>query len=98
MPTAACLTIGNQPEWIQAQIVSANFFELLGIKPLLGRTFLPEEDQKPGGNPVLVIGENLWRRRFGSDPTILGRVVDLNRHSFTIVGVAPASFHGSMSR
>jgi len=97
MPTAACLTIGNQPEWIQAQIVSANFFELLGIKPLLGRTFLPEEDQKPGGNPVLVIGENLWRRRFGSDPTILGRVVDLNRHSFTIVGVAPASFHGSMS-
>jgi predicted permease len=97
MPTAACLTVDNQPEWIQAQIVSANFFELLGVKPVLGRTFLPDEDQKPGGNPVLVIGENLWRRRFGGDPSILGRVVDLNRHSFTIVGVVPASFHGSMS-
>jgi predicted permease len=97
MPTAACLTVDNQPEWIQAQIVSANFFELLGVKPLLGRTFLPDEDQKPGGNPALVISENLWRRRFGGDPSVLGRVVDLNRHSFTIVGVIPASFHGSMS-
>ena len=95
MPTAACLTVDNQPEWIQAQIVSANSFELLGVKPILGRTFLPDEDQKPGGNPVLVIGENLWRRRFGGDPSILGRVVDLNRHSFTIVGVVPAAFHGS---
>jgi predicted permease len=97
MPTAACLTVDSQPEWIQAQIVTAKFFELLGVKPLLGRTFLPNEDQRPGGNPVLVIGENLWRRRFAADPSILGRVVDLNRHSFTIVGVAPASFHGSMS-
>jgi predicted permease len=97
MPTSACLTVDNQPEWIQAQIVSANFFELLGVKPVIGRTFLPDEDRKPGGNPVLVIGENLWRRRFGADPSILGRVVDLNRRSFTIVGVAPGSFHGSMS-
>ena len=97
MPTAACLTVDHQPEWIQAQIVSANFFALLGVKPVLGRTFLPDEDQKPGGNPVLVIGENFWRRRFGGDPSILGRVVDLNRHRFTVVGVAPASFHGSMS-
>ena len=97
MPTPACLTVENQPEWIQAQIVSADFFALLGVKPLLGRTFLPEEDQKPGGNPVLVISENLWRRRFGADPSILGRVVDLNRHRFTIVGVAPTSFRGSMT-
>jgi predicted permease len=97
MPTSACLTVDKHPEWIQAQIVSANFFKLLGVKPVLGRTFLPDEDQKPGGNPVLVISEDLWRRRFGADPSILGRVVDLNRRSFTIVGVAPASFHGSMS-
>ncbi len=97
MPTPACLTVEQQPQWIEAQIVSANFFELLGVKPILGRTFLPDEDQKPGGNPVLVISENLWRRRFGADPSILGRVVDLNRHSFTIVGVVPASFHGSMT-
>ena len=97
MPTFACLTVEKRPEWIQAQIVSANFFDLLGVKPLLGRTFLPDEDQKPGGNPVLVIGENLWRRRFGGDRHILGRAVDLNRRSFTIVGVVPASFRGSMT-
>ena len=45
MTTAACLSVDNQPEWIQAQIVSANFFDLLGVKPVLGRTFLPDEDQ-----------------------------------------------------
>jgi predicted permease len=97
MPTPACLTVERQPEWIQAEIVSANFFELLGVRPLLGRTFLPDEDQKPGGNPLLVISENLWRRRFAADPSIIGRVVDLNRRSFTIVGVVPASFHGSVN-
>lgn len=51
MPTAACLTVDKQSEWIQAQIVSANFFDLLGVKPLLGRTFLPDEDRKPGETP-----------------------------------------------
>ena len=97
MPTAACLTVDRQPEWLQAEIVTAGFFDLLGVKPVLGRGFLPDEDQKPGGNPVLVISESLWRRRFGADPKVLGRVVDLNRRDFTIVGVAPASFAGSMS-
>jgi predicted permease len=97
MPTNSCLTVQKQQEWIQSEIVSANFFELLGVRPLLGRTFLPGEDGKPGGNPVLVISERLWRSRFGADPNIVGRVVDLNRHSFTVVGVVPASFHGSVS-
>ncbi|ACB75276.1 ABC transporter permease [Opitutus terrae] len=97
MPTPACLTVERQPEWLQAQIVTANFFELLGVQPLLGRTFLPEEDQKPGGNPVLLISEQLWRRRFGADPAVLGQVVDLNRHSFTIVGVVPDSFPGTLA-
>lgn len=95
MPTPACLTVDRQPQWIQAEIVSANFFDLFGVKPLVGRTFLPGEDQKPGGNPVLVISENLWRVRFGANPAVVGRVVDLNRHSFTIIGVVPASFRGS---
>lgn len=97
MPTPACLTVERQPEWLQAQVVTANFFDLLGVKPILGRTFLPEEDQKPGGNPVLVISEQLWRRRFGADPAVLGQVVDLNRHSFTIVGVVPGSFRGTLA-
>ena len=97
MPTPACLTVENTPEWIQAEIVSSNYFGLLGVRPILGRTFLADEDQKPGGNPVLVISERLWRRRFNADPAILGRVVDLNRRMFTIVGVVPAQFQGSVS-
>jgi predicted permease len=97
MPTTASLTVDNQPEWINTQIVSANAFELLGVEPLLGRTFLPHEDALPGGDPVLVISERLWRRRFGGDPGVIGRVVDLNRHRFTIIGVAPAAFIGTMA-
>jgi putative ABC transport system permease protein len=97
MPTSACLTVDRAPEWIEAEVVTAGFFDVLGVKPILGRTFLPAEDQTPGGNPVLVISENLWRRRFAGDPAVIGRVVDLNRHAFTIIGVVPAAFHGSLS-
>jgi len=97
MPTPACLTVDRQPQWIRAEIVSANFFDLLGVRPILGRTFLPDEDRKPGGNPVLVISERLWRAKFGGAPSIVGRTVDLNRRSFTVVGVAPGAFHGSSS-
>jgi predicted permease len=95
--TPACLSVNGQPEWIYGQITTANFFDVLGVKPLLGRTFFPEEDQKPGGHPVMVLGEGFWKRRFAGDPNILGKVVELNRHSFTIVGVVPAGFHGTMS-
>ncbi len=95
--TPACLTVGDRSEWIYGQIATANFFSVLGVRPLLGRTFLPDEDRKPGGNAVLVLGEAFWRRRFHGDPSIIGRSVELNRHPFTIVGVVPAAFHGTMS-
>jgi predicted permease len=93
--TPASLAVDDRRDWVYGQIASANFFELLGVKPLLGRTFRPDEDRKPGGDPVLVISEGLWRRRFGADPGIVGRVVDLNRHGFTIIGVAPTPFRGT---
>ncbi|PTX90726.1 ABC transporter permease [Opitutus sp. ER46] len=96
MPTPVCLTTEQQPEWLKAQVVTANFFDVLGVRPLLGRTFLPQEDQTPSGNFVLVISERLWRRRFAAAPDIVGRVVDLNRQSFTIVGVVPDAFDGSL--
>jgi predicted permease len=95
--TPASLTLSRGTEWIYGQITTANFFGLLGVKPLLGRTFEANEDRSPGGNPVLVISENLWRRRFAADPNIIGRVVDLNRHAFTIIGVVPADFRGTMT-
>lgn len=95
--TPACLTVGEQSTWIYGQIATANFFGVLGVQPLLGRTFLPNEDQKPGGDAVLVISETFWRRQFNADPAIVGQSVELNRHAFTIVGVVPAAFHGTMS-
>ncbi len=95
--TPVSLGVNGQFEWSYGQIVTANFFDVLGVKPMLGRTFLPEEGTKPGGHPVLVISEGLWDRRFGREAAILGRTVELNRRSFTIVGVVPKKFHGSMS-
>ncbi len=93
----ASLTADNQTDWIFGQVATANFFELLGVKSILGRTFMPDEDQKPGGNPVMVIGETLWRRRFGADPKVIGKGVELNRRPFTIIGVVPEEFHGTMT-
>lgn len=95
--TPACLTVGEQSLWIYGQIATANFFDVLGVAPLHGRTFLPDEDQKPGGNSVLVLSEPFWRRQFNADPAIIGRSVQLNQHVFTVVGVVPAAFRGTMS-
>lgn len=97
LTTVASLAVGRESEWVNAQVVSASFFDVLGVRPRIGRTFLPDEDRRPGGDPVLVISERLWRRRFASDPAVVGRVVLLNRHPFTIVGVAAAPFRGTMS-
>jgi predicted permease len=96
MVTPASLIVDNDPEWLEAQIVGAGYFDVLGVKPILGRTFRPDEDAQPGGNSVLVISERLWRQRFAGDPAVIGRTVDLNRHPFTIVGVVPAAFLGTM--
>ena len=93
--SSAALLEGGQTSWVNAQVVSADFFDVLGVRPLLGRAFLPGEDRMPGGNPVVVISERLWRGRFGADPAIVGRVLELNRVKFTVVGVAPAAFRGS---
>ena len=80
-----------------AELVSANYFDVLQVKPALGRTFLPEEGgDRPGAYPVAVISYNLWRNRYQLDPKILGKTIRLNRHDLTIVGVAPPRFHGSM--
>ena len=75
--------------------VSGNYFDVLGVKPMLGRAFLPEEDQTPDSHPVIVISNACWKKRFGGDPSVVGRKVSLNNHSFTIVGVAPKGFVGT---
>jgi predicted permease len=80
-----------------AELVSSNYFDLLKVKPVLGRGFLPEEVRKEGGAPVAVISYGMWQARFGGDPKVLGKIIRLNRHELTIIGVAPREFHGSLA-
>src|SRR5216684_868902 len=82
----------EKPERVWGAIVSGNYFDVLGVRPLIGRTFLPEEDRTPNTHPVVVIGYGLWERRFGADPNVLGRTITLNEHDFTVIGVAPKDF------
>jgi putative ABC transport system permease protein len=80
-----------EPLAVAAYQFSPDFFHLLGVKPLLGRAFLPGEDE-PGRNHVVVLGFRLWKSRFGRDPNIIGRAVTLDGQSYTVVGVMPEGF------
>jgi predicted permease len=79
---------------LSGSIVSGNFFDVLGVRAALGRTFRPEEDQTPNTHRVMLISHGLWERRFGADPGLIGQQLTLNGHSFTIIGVTPAGFNG----
>jgi len=85
------LTGVGEPERLLGSAVSPNIFHLLGVSPLLGRTFLPEEERAEHGNVVL-LSRQLWERRFGSDPAVVGKSITLNGTSFAVVGVMPANF------
>jgi predicted permease len=85
----------GQPERVWGQVVSGNYFQLLGVNPVLGRGVLPEDDQALGRDAVVVLSHALWQRRFGSDPSVLGRAVLLNGQRYTVVGIAPAGFYGT---
>src|SRR5829696_7952561 len=87
----AILSGYGEPESLAAPRVSANFFSLLGVDPILGRTFQAGEDQ-PGGAKVTVLTYGLWQRRFGGDPAIVGRALTINDESYTVIGVLPATF------
>ncbi len=86
--TRANLTGIEQPEELVAQNVTSNFFTTLGVAPMLGRTFLPDEGLD-GKNRVVVLTYALWQRRFGSDPTVIGRTIQLNSRAVTVIGVMP---------
>ncbi|MGH9834363.1 MAG: ABC transporter permease [Blastocatellia bacterium] len=89
------LSDGSQSERVIGQIVTGNYFAALGVRPALGRFFLPEEDRTPNTHPVIVIGHGLWQRRFGADPAVIGKTVSLNSYRYTVVGVAPSEFTGT---
>ena len=91
------LTGGNTPQRINAANASANYFDVLGIKPYRGRFFRPDEEASEGGSPYLVLGYTLWQTRFDADPEIVGKSVEINQHSLTVIGVAPEGFIGCMT-
>lgn len=93
-PITISLTGPAEPQMLRAQMVSANYFSTLGVKPLIGRGFLPEEDASPGAIAVAVISYGMWTWQFGRDPRITSRNVRLNGRPFRIVGVAPQGFQG----
>lgn len=84
----------NESGEVQGTFVSANYFDVLGIQPHLGRVFRPEEDTVPNRDEVAVISDDLWKTRFHADPAILGREIRVNSVSYTVIGVAPPAFHG----
>src|SRR5438105_252445 len=93
-PTNVSWSTAGQAHLIYGQLVSGNFFTVLGVRPVLGRVFVPEEDGTPGRAAVVVLSHAFWEQHLGSDPAVVGKTLTLNGHSYTIVGVAPASFRG----
>ena len=90
----ANLLLNGEPSQIFGEIVSGNFFDLLGVRAALGRTFRPDEYRTVGTHPVTVLGFSFWQTQLGGDRGILGREVMLNGTAFTVIGVAPADFKG----
>jgi predicted permease len=91
------LTGSGKPERVWGTIASANYFDALGVRPILGRGFLPTEEQKPGGAPVVVLSYGLWRTHFGGNSHIVGQTISINQQPFTVVGVTPPAFQGSLT-
>src|SRR5215208_1057102 len=85
---SANLTAVDPPERIQGMVVTANFFDVLGVKPVMGRNFTEEENQL-GKDTVAILTHSLWQRRFGGDPNIIGKTVTLSAYECTVVGVLP---------
>ena len=87
--------LGDQPERVSVEMVSGNYFSMLGVKPHLGRVLTDEDDRVAGGHPVVVLSHDYWLRRFGGDESVIGRTIRVNTYPMTIVGVSPAGFHGT---
>ena len=81
---------------VRGEIASGNYFDMLGVRAANGRAFTPDDDRTPNSHPVVVISDRLWHTHFSADPQALGRVVYLNGYPFTVIGVAPASFTGTV--
>src|SRR6202049_1962193 len=97
MPIAVTWSGGAEPRQLQAQLVSANYFDVLGLRPAHGRFFMPDEDTKPNGNDVAVLSYALWANKLGSDPRIIGKPLILDARPYTVIGIAPRRFRGTIT-
>ncbi len=86
---------GDAPKRFQGSLVTANYFDVLGVRAVLGRTFRPDEDQHPGGDTVAVVSYGFWSREFGSSPEVPGKRLTLNGTDYTVIGVTPPQFKGT---
>ena len=90
------LGLGRTGERVWCEMVTGNYFQLLGVGAQLGRTLLPSDEVAPGKHPVVVLSDGLWRRSFGADPAIVGKTIQVNRQPMTVVGVADREFQGTI--
>jgi putative ABC transport system permease protein len=95
--TGLTLTGHGDPKPQNGMLVSANYFDVLGVKPALGRTFFPDEDRSDGGNTVVVLSYSLWVQLFGADPAAIGKTVELSSIPYTVIGVMPPDFKGTQT-
>ncbi len=93
--SSSTLSIGDHAQTAIGSIVSSNYFDAIGVRPVLGRGFEPDEDTGNDAHPVVVISDQLWRDRFNADPAIIGKTQRLNNVPHTIIGVAPRGFNGT---
>src|SRR5207244_5629509 len=89
------LSWGNSVKSVSGYSVTGNYFEMLGVRPQLGRLIQSSDEHGPNSAPYIVLSDGLWRSAFNADPGVVGTTVRLNRNSFTVVGVTPARFHGT---
>jgi predicted permease len=92
----AILMGGDRPRLVTGEAVSANYFDVLGIAPVLGRGFTPDEERVPLAAPVIVMSYGLWQRQFGGRPDAIGKTLELSGRSYSVVGVAPRTLHGAV--
>jgi predicted permease len=95
VPVQANLGRGRNARQVWGEVVTGNYFQVLGVRAVRGRTLLPSDEIAPGGHPVVVLNDGLWRREFAADPDIVGRTVEINNVPLTVVGVADPGFHGT---
>ena len=95
--TQVGLRWNNQPELANAELVTGNYFDMLGVQPAAGRLLVPADDAGPNGNPVVVLSFNYWKARFNSDPGVIGKPLLVNGHPFTIAGVVQPGFKSAIT-